>query len=154
LGGLNTTVFFLNNVPGMGTGKTYNVRVRPIHTNGEVGSWGTVQCLKTGTTGMVLENHPGSANAEPPLLSLRAGGERVSYLLYPNPTNSGRFTLTASNASDEEVKDIKMMDITGKVVYQTQVVLNGNAVEIEFGNLASGVYVVMVGEERLRLIVE
>jgi hypothetical protein len=154
LGGLNTTVFFLNNVPGMGTGKTYNVRVRPIHTNGEVGSWGTVQCLKTGTAGMVLENHPGSANAEPPLLSLRAGGERVSYLLYPNPTNSGRFTLTASNASDEEVKDIKMMDITGKVVYQTQVVLNGNAVEIEFGNLASGVYVVMVGEERLRLIVE
>ena len=78
----------------------------------------------------------------------------MSYLLYPNPTTNGRFTLTASNASDEEVKDIKMMDITGKVVYKTQVVLNGNAVEIEFGNLASGVYVVMVGEERLRLVVQ
>jgi len=33
-------------------------------------------------------------------------------------------------------------------------VLNGNAAEINFGNLASGIYVVMVGDERLRLIVE
>jgi hypothetical protein len=185
LGGLNTTVFFLNNVPGMGTGKTYNVRVRPIHTNGEVGSWGTVQCLKTGTAGMVLENHPGSAGAGEWANSgteqwANGGTEQwanngteawanngteawannyspeqeVRFTLYPNPTTAGRFILTASNTSDEEVKDIKMKDITGKVVFQTQVVLNGNAVEIEFGNLASGVYVVMLGEERLRLVVE
>ncbi|MEN9394607.1 MAG: hypothetical protein RL362_828, partial [Bacteroidota bacterium] len=59
LGGLNTTVFFLNNVPGMGTGKTYNVRVRPIHANGEVGNWGTAQCLKTGTSGMVMQSESG-----------------------------------------------------------------------------------------------
>jgi hypothetical protein len=161
LGGLNTTVFFLNNVPGMGTGKTYNVRVRPIHTNGEVGSWGTVQCLKTGTAGMVLENHPGSAGARE---WANSGTEEWAnnyspeqeerFTLYPNPTNTGRFILTPSNTSDEEVKDIQMMDITGKVVYQTQVVMNGNGVEIEFGNLACGVYVVMVGGERLRLVVQ
>ncbi|MEY4330861.1 MAG: Secretion system C-terminal sorting domain, partial [Bacteroidota bacterium] len=149
LGGLNTTAFFLNNVPGMGTGKTYNVRARPIHTNGEVGSWGSVQCLKTGTAVMVMqsENAEAWANHDSPELGSR-------YTLYPNPTSTGRFILTASHTSDEEVKSIKMMDITGKVVFQTQVVMNNNTMEIEFGDLASGVYVVMVGEERLRLIVE
>jgi hypothetical protein len=49
---------------------------------------------------------------------------------------------------------LTMLDITGKVVHKQQVVLNGNAVEVQFGDLASGVYVVMVGEERMRLIVE
>ncbi len=157
LGGLNTTVFFLNNVPGMGTGKTYNVRVRPIHTNGEVGSWGTVQCLKTGTAGMVMQSENAEAwanNGTVEWANNYSPELEGRYTLYPNPTSNGRFTLTASNTSDEEVKDIKMMDITGKMVYKTQVVMNGNAVEIELGNLASGVYVVIVGEERLRLVVQ
>jgi hypothetical protein len=60
----------------------------------------------------------------------------------------------AQETTTESTRELKMMDITGKVVYQQQVVLNGNPVEIKFGELASGVYVVMVGEERLRLIVE
>jgi hypothetical protein len=59
-----------------------------------------------------------------------------------------------TNATEEEVKQIAIVDITGKLVYKNQVVLNGNAVEIEYRQLASGVYVVMVGEERIRLIVE
>jgi hypothetical protein len=70
-------------------------------------------------------------------------------------------TTTESNSSQEPTttestftQELFMMDITGKVVYQQQVVLNGNAVEIKFGALASGVYVVMVGEERMRLVVE
>jgi hypothetical protein len=110
---------------------------------------------------MVLENHPGSAGARE---WANSGTEEWAnnyspeqeerFTLYPNPTNTGRFILTPSNTSDEEVKDIQMMDITGKVVYQTQVVMNGNGVEIEFGNLACGVYVVMVGGERLRLVVQ
>ena len=51
-------------------------------------------------------------------------------------------------------KELVMLDITGKVVFKTNVVVNSNPIEIKFGDLASGVYVVMVGEERLRLIVE
>jgi Secretion system C-terminal sorting domain len=51
-------------------------------------------------------------------------------------------------------QELVMMDITGKVVFKTNVVVNGNPIEIKFGDLASGVYVVMVGDERLRLIVE
>ncbi|MBM3428385.1 MAG: T9SS type A sorting domain-containing protein [Bacteroidetes bacterium] len=148
---MNTTIFFLNNVPGMGTGKTYNVRVRPIHTNGEFGSWGSAQCLKTGTSGMVMQSENESVSA---WVNSYSPEQEARFVLYPNPTSTGRFILTASNASEEEVKNLTMTDITGKVVYKTQVVFNGNTVEIEFGNLASGVYVVMVGEERMRLVVE
>ncbi len=85
----------------------------------------------------------------------------VLYAMYPNPTSTGSFVLqyNGKEMSDEETSDkdrneLVMMDITGKVVFKTQVVLDGNAVEIEFGSLASGVYVVMVGEERMRLVVQ
>jgi hypothetical protein len=100
--------------------------------------------------------------------------------LYPNPTTTGSFVLnynssrrgeltfapdaitgltsapdaTAEKTFNPEAQELVMMDITGKVVFKTQVVLDGNAVEIEFGSLASGVYVVMVGEERMRLVVQ
>ncbi len=81
--------------------------------------------------------------------------------LYPNPTSTGSFVLQYNEqetgneeTSDEDRSELVMMDITGKVVFKTQVVLDGNAGEIEFGSLASGVYVVMVGEERMRLVVQ
>ncbi len=83
------------------------------------------------------------------------------YAIYPNPTSTGSFVLqyngkemSDEETSDEDRSELVMMDITGKVVFKTQVVLDGNAVEIEFGSLASGVYVVMVGEERMRLVVQ
>jgi hypothetical protein len=103
----------------------------------------------------------------------------ASYSIYPNPTATGSFvlqyngtrrgewifaqepTITESTSAQEptttesnSAQELKMMDITGKVVYQQQVVLNSNPIEITFGHLASGVYVVIVGEERLRLVVE
>ncbi len=109
-----------------------------------------------------MVNHPGSADAEPPLLSLRAGGEMdARYAIYPNPTSTGSFVLQYNEqetgneeTSDEERRELVMLDITGKVVFKTQVVIEANVVEIEFGSLASGVYVVMVGEERMRLVVQ
>jgi hypothetical protein len=125
---------------------------------------------------MILENHPVSAGAEPPLLSLRAGGEmNASYSIYPNPTATGSFVLQyngsrrgelifaqeptttesifalESATENESVQELVMMDITGKVVYQQQVVLNGNAVEIQFGDLESGLYLVDFGGERSRV---
>jgi hypothetical protein len=181
-GGAYASIFFLSNVPGVAAGKTYNVRVRPVHTSGNAGNWGSVQCLRIGNAGMVLDNHPvqtAQALVRTPLLSLRAGGEmNASYSIYPNPTATGSFVLQyngtrrgesifaqettmestvpqePTTTESNSVQELVMMDITGKVVYQQQVVLNGNAVEIKFGELASGVYVVMVGEERMRLIIE
>ena len=147
LGGLYSQVLFLNNVPGMGIGKSYNVRVRPLHANGEVGSWGTTQCLKTGTSGMILESNPDITDS--PIYRLTDS----HITLFPNPTSTGHVTLVFNETSEEEVKEILMTDITGKIVYQNQVVLYGNSVELDFGRLASGMYMVMVGKERLRLVV-
>ena len=59
-----------------------------------------------------------------------------------------------TNSTEEEVKQIVITDITGKIVFQSQVVMNGNSIEVEFRDLATGMYMVMVGEERLRLVVE
>jgi hypothetical protein len=80
------------------------------------------------------------------------------YAIYPNPTATGSFVLqyniqeTGDEGTGDEVRrELVMMDITGKVVFKTNVVLNGNAVEIKFGELASGVYVVKIGEEVIRI---
>ena len=120
---------------------------------------------------MILENHPGSAGAEPPLLpkhrdAFAAGGEMIaSYAIYPNPTASGSFVLEYNGPRRGEsifaqeltttestfAQELVMMDITGKVVYQQQVVLNGNAVEVQFGDLPSGLYFVSIGKYRMRL---
>jgi hypothetical protein len=151
LGGMNSSVLFLNNVPGMGTGKTYNVRVRPVFNNNEVGNWGGIQCLKTGTSGMVMQSENDNENDSPIHVLTDSP---IHYAIYPNPTSTGHFTITSNSTSEDEVRKVAVVDITGKLVYNNQVVFNGNSVEIEYGQLASGVYMVMIGEERLRVVVE
>ncbi len=168
-GSAYSTAFFLSNVPGIAAGKTYGVRVRAVHSSGNVGQWGSTQCLRVGTAGMVIQSEDESENVLATTHSPMNGFTDSpihrftdSHLsLYPNPTSTGSFVLqyngkemSDEETSDEDRSELVMMDITGKIVFKTQVVLDGNAVEIEFGNLASGVYVVMVGEERMRLVVQ
>jgi hypothetical protein len=77
--------------------------------------------------------------------------------IYPNPTATGSFVLQYNSSRRGELifaQELVMMDITGKVVLKTNVVVNSNPIEIKFGDLATGVYVVMVGDQRLRLVVE
>ncbi len=150
LGGLNTTVFFLNNVPGMGTGKTYGVRVRPIHANGEVGAWGTSQCLKTGTSGMVVQSENQS--------ELTDGAKNYmlesAYVLYPNPVSGGLFTLTSNGHNDEnDVVQMAVTDMAGKLVMKKQLVWIGNQIDVPCADLADGVYMVTIGEQRMRMVV-
>jgi hypothetical protein len=49
------------------------------------------------------------------------------------------------------MRELVMMDVTGKVVFRTQVVSNGNVIEINFGDLESGLYLIDFGGERSRL---
>jgi hypothetical protein len=172
-GGAYASAFFLSNIPGISAGKTYSVRVRPVHTSGTSGNWGAAHCMRIGSAGMILQ----SENQNESDAGMESRGSGIS--IYPNPTATGSFVLqyngtrrdelifaqeptTSESNSDREpttsestfAQELVMMDISGKVVFQQQVVLKDNPVEIEFGGLASGVYVVMVGEERMRLIVE
>ncbi len=77
----------------------------------------------------------------------------ASFAIYPNPTSTGSFVLEYSEqgTGDEEKRELVMMDITGKVVFKTNVVLNGNVAEIHFGDLESGLYLIDFGGERSRL---
>ncbi len=78
--------------------------------------------------------------------------------LYPNPTSTGSFVLQYNGSrrgelifAQESMTELIMMDITGKVVFKTNVVLNGNIAEIHFGDLEAGLYLVDFGGERSRL---
>jgi hypothetical protein len=98
---------------------------------------------------------------------LQYNGARRGELIFAQETTTTESTsaqepsTTESTSAQEPnttesifAQELVMMDITGKVVFKTNVVVSGNTVEVQCGDLASGVYVVMVGEERLRLIVE
>jgi hypothetical protein len=80
--------------------------------------------------------------------------EGEMFVLFPNPTSCGRFTLYQRASSNVELTNIKILDINGNLIYKSQVVMNGNAIEVTFGDLASGVYVVVVEEERMRLLIQ
>jgi hypothetical protein len=150
-GGAYASVFFLSNVPGVAAGKTYNVRVRPVHTSGNAGNWGAVNCLRIGNAGMALQSE--NQNESDASIESRVSGVSI----YPNPTATGSFVLQYNSSRRGELtfaQELVMMDITGKVVLKTNVVVNSNPIEIKFGDLATGVYVVMVGDQRLRLVVE
>jgi hypothetical protein len=144
LSGLNSTALFLNTVPGMANGKTYNVRVRPIHTTGEVGNYGAVQCMKTTGAGMVMEDHPGSAE----LLTLSM---MANISLFPNPTVDGQVTLMWKEFQ-EGTKEMTLRDVQGRVVWKEKVVMEGNMMELDWKALDTGIYLLEVDGETMRVI--
>jgi hypothetical protein len=74
--------------------------------------------------------------------------------LYPNPTSGNSFTLNANGAlEDNEVMQLMVTDIAGKLVMKKQIVWSGSQVEVPCGDLADGVYMVMVGDQRIRMVV-
>ncbi len=157
-GGAYASAFFLSNVPGITAGKTYNVRVRPVHSSGIAGQWGSAQCLRVGAAGMIQQSESESENVFANTDSPIYGSTDSPLSLYPNPTSTGSFVLEYNDArrgelifAQQSMTELVMMDITGKVVFKTNVVLNGNVAEINFGELESGLYLVDFGGERSRL---
>jgi hypothetical protein len=144
LSGLNSTALFLNTVPGMANGRTYNVRVRPIHTTGEVGNYGAVQCMKTTGAGMVMEDHPGSAEQ----LALST----ISNIsLFPNPTVDGQVTLMWKEVQEGK-KEMTLRDVQGRVVWKEKVVIEVNVMELDWKALDTGIYLLEVDGETLRVV--
>jgi hypothetical protein len=147
LGGAGASrILGLSSVAGISTGQQYGVGIGTLHLDGATTTpYGTASCVRTTAVagiGMQSESAARANNYSP----------RLTVTLYPNPTSTGRFTLMTSSI-EEELQQITITDITGKLVFQSQVVMNGNSVEVEFGDLATGIYMVMLGEERMRLVV-
>ncbi len=144
LGGLNTNALFLNAVPGMANGKTYNVRVRPIHGSGMVGDFGTSYCLKTTGAVMALEG-----SNDGPLESFAT--ELTDFVLYPNPSNQDHITIFWS-AFQDDVKHIVLRDMQGRVIRNEKIAVSGNSVEFNMNSIEAGVYILEINEVGVRVI--
>jgi hypothetical protein len=144
LGGLNANVLFLNTVPGMGNSKTYNVRVRPIHTNGAFGEWGSVQCLKTTPSGMAMDGSTATLS--------NAVSTTPGVMLYPNPSMDGNVTIVW-NEGQEGVAQMEIWDMAGKLIARKQEWVFGNQWEINLGDLSNGIYLVKIGDQRLPWVI-
>ena len=135
-------------IPGITNNQTYDVMIRSLHIDQQtLTNYGTVACMKTFSV------------AGSPVIDVEeAYIQENRIILYPNPTTTGSFVLQYNEqetgdeeTSNEERRELVMMDITGKVVFKTNVLLNGNIAEIHFGDLESGLYLVDFGGERTRV---
>jgi hypothetical protein len=145
LGGLYSAVLFLNNVPGIAAGRTYNVRVRAQHSSGLFGEWGTTQCLRTSGTGMAM------LDTEEAVAALLNQTEN-DFAIYPNPSANGQFTLVWKTSSERDL-NMKVWDLSGKLVAAQSENMNGQIWESKPLDLANGIYVVEVNGQRQRWVI-
>jgi len=112
----------LNTVSGITTGQRYDVRIQSKHSdNVSVSDFSTSTCVRTlGAAGMpTLEN-----NDEVVVVKDNASG---IYAAYPNPFDGNNIRIALSNV--EGTMDVIIVDVTGKVVHQEQVVSEGELVK-------------------------
>ncbi len=145
LGGLYSAVLFLNNVPGIAAGRTYNVRVRAQHSSGLFGEWGTTQCLRTSGTGMAM------LDTEEAIAALLNQTEN-DFAIYPNPSANGQFTLVWKTSSERNL-NMKVWDLSGKLVVSQSENMNGQIWESKPLDLANGIYVVEVNGQKQRWVI-
>ena len=135
----------------MGTGKTYNVRVRAVHASGNMGQWGSTECLRIGGSGMDLLSEDQTAAV------VDFGSTDVA--IYPNPVMEGTFTIMGQEAMESEAK-VEVYNNLGASVWSSTYFSEGSKlIEVPVANdWASGLYMVNVkwnGKEMTkRLVIE
>jgi hypothetical protein len=143
LGGLNTNVLFLNAVPGMANGKTYNVRVRPIHSTGEIGLWGAVNCMKTTGAGMMLTD-------EAPLMSPMIS-DASDLILYPNPSDGNTLVIANTKGWSEDWVQVEIWNAQGQRVFMDAQEVSGQQWELKLNKeMSSGLYWIKLQHEGRR----
>lgn len=80
------------------------------------------------------------------------------FKIYPNPTND-KVYLTFKNTNLYSSTTITITDVLGSIYYRKEITIStSEAIEIESGNLASGIYIVTIEgnnfSENLKLIIE
>ncbi len=71
--------------------------------------------------------------------------------LFPNPTMDGQVTLLWKE-SQEESKELVLRDVQGRIVWKQRVVLEGNVLEIDWKTLDTGIYLLEVDGQTMRVI--
>ena len=147
----------LATVPGIESGATYNVRVRPRFANGSFGQWGPVNCVSTvGSVTMDAVNN--EVLAPETETGIEEAGIATAMVIFPNPISGNEVQLM----SDVQLSDcnVTITDLTGRRVAQWNgYELNtGVSTFRPAGTLTSGVYMLRVesaqGTASYRFIVQ
>jgi len=133
-------ILALANVPGMGSGRTYDVKIRVKHMDNTTSSnYGSVQCVKTtGVAGMPTIEDEG--------VIAERSFNGVTTSIYPNPNNGSSVNLNVDGMEGE--LQVRITDATGRMVYSNRYIVEGAMnTTMDFGQtLAGGVYMVEMNQ--------
>ncbi len=120
LGGSRTLA--LSSVSGMTTGQRYDVRIQSRHAdNATVSDFSTMSCVRTlGAAGIP------TIEGEDDVVIVKDNASGI-YAAYPNPFDGNNIRIALSNV--EGTMDVVIVDVTGKVVHQEQIVSEGELVK-------------------------
>jgi hypothetical protein len=74
-----------------------------------------------------------------PIRSVRGDGQKLSAIIYPNPSNDGKVNIVFSEA--ETVRDVSVIDINGRVIRKWKGITDNN---LKIENLTPGLYSVRI----------
>ena len=129
--------YIVTSANGFGPGTEWRVQVRPVFANGVVGQYYTnYQCLKLKGTAAAA---PMEEYSEEEKSELNEDLVSLDLLVYPNPSMENIIHLTMQFEGDAQVK---LMDLSGRLIYQSQWVNDGemNTLTLNPGHLTNGVY--------------
>jgi hypothetical protein len=70
-----------------------------------------------------------------------------SLTVYPNPTN-GKISIRLENENSSNI-DFRVIDITGKIVYEKSMFIIDGLIELDLSTLNSGIYIVKVANDQV-----
>lgn len=131
-------LFRLSMIPGVQNGATYNFRVRPVFPYNYTAAWGPSVCLQVAGTSSFWTV---SNNLDEELSMSEESDVTFAASAYPNPNNGEQVAIIIDSDESKEIF-ITIHDLTGRLVFSTQVVSEG---ELNFElpldkKLATGVY--------------
>ncbi len=71
--------------------------------------------------------------------------------IFPNPTLDGQVMLIWEE-SQESVKQLTLRDVQGRIVWKQQVVIEGNVLELDWKALDTGIYLLEVDGQTMRVV--
>ena len=130
-GANGSSIFMLNNIPGIAPGKFYQVRVRPVHNSGVVSAWGAVQCVMIQGSGMVVQEDNTSA--------VKVSSDMGNVMVYPNPTTTGDMNIVFEKPLEGQL-NIEVTNLLGQQVYVETLDFSGVAHKMNLNRIAKGMF--------------
>lgn len=129
-------------LPGLVPGVQYEVRVRAFCTNGLFSDLSEVQIYDFSDTRLGVQSNASAAKLN----------------VYPNP-NRGEFNISIETPAEETVR-FKMLDVTGRAVYEVEETLGSGShtIPVSAARLSAGVYLLRVEgdsfNETVKVVIE